>query len=104
MNDRYILIDTTGKTEVIINDKGDSLQFAYDAIGCEYVELARIGNSFALLVDEEGLFKPDPQYNALASHLANTRIVGKAVLVRIEGEEIKGLTDKQIELEEWLPF
>lgn len=77
-------------------EESDILQTAYDLIGCRFVEVVSFRAGFfdlALLVDEEGFLRSDPQTNKLASVLAGKSLVGGALAVCIRGEDIVGLSD-----------
>jgi len=55
-----------------------------------------------VLVDEEGLLKNEPQYNALATALTAhaewpNNIVGPAAILGDDGEDICGLTAEQVQ-------
>lgn len=62
------------------------LQFCYDQIGCHTIDIVNahselpVYHSIGLIVDDEGLFVPDPQTNALASILYGSRLVGKVLI------------------------
>lgn len=75
------------QTEVFPKDKenGFTLDEVYALIGCELVEIAcRFEDGKMMLVDEEGLLKPDPEVNPLASMLFGDYIVGNALIVEDE--------------------
>jgi hypothetical protein len=50
-------------------------------LGCELIEIVALPLGFAMLVDEEGIFKKNPKYNKLASAYARQRILGDALIV-----------------------
>jgi hypothetical protein len=71
----------TEPTEIVPANGSDfTLQELYNAIGCEMIEIVYLPNDIILIVDEEGMLKPNPVINRLASHFAHQRIVGNAIL------------------------
>lgn len=82
---------------------------SYDLIGCDLLEpvytLSRISRDLegiVMLVDEEGIYNDSRLANIFASMLAGVPIVGNAVIVRENGDEVEYLTDEDIELCEQL--
>lgn len=77
---RAEVIFTTGQRTSIMPENGTnfSLNELYDYIGCETVEIVRVGNRL-MIVDEDGLAH-GKKINSTASFLANQPIVGNVVL------------------------
>lgn len=82
-----------------LRDEREELQWMYEVIGCQYVEMVVVTDQLTLWVDEEGLLKEAPVLNAVASFLAKTRIAGNALLLGgvTRFGTTRGLTDQQIE-------
>ena len=63
----------------------------YALVGCSLLEIVRLGNGSILLVDEEGLFNAPVTVNEIASEMAGTTLVGKAVLLdKAEAKKVLG--------------
>lgn len=63
----------------------------YALVGCSLLEIVRLGNGSILLVDEEGLFNAPVTINEIASEMAGTTLVGKAVLLdKAEAKKVLG--------------
>lgn len=77
-------------TDIANSTPDEELHAMQDAIG-GYIEVVRISDDAALIVDEEGLLKVLCQ-NALASLVSRQQIVGTALLVGVEtdadGEQV----------------
>lgn len=83
------LIKVSGELEAL-PDGELSLEQMYAAIGCDVVELVRVGEGADLWCDEEGLLKPHPKLNYKATMLYRSAypdvpaeelgIVGNAIL------------------------
>ena len=64
---------------------GFTLEELYGLLECEMIEIATsFQDGKMLVVDEEGLFKPDPVVNPVASMLVGDYIVGNAIVVSQE--------------------
>ena len=76
------LMKATGETEMrrVEDATFDKLR---KIIGCRNAEYVPLKGGNALLVDEEGLLKEEPQYNEFASFNAKRHIVGDALAVRL---------------------
>lgn len=77
---------------------------SYELIGCDLLEpvytLSRISRDFeglVMLVDEEGIYNDSRLANIFASMFAGVPIVGNAVIVRENGDEVEYLTDEDID-------
>lgn len=70
------LLKTNG--EIIDNFTAETLKEKQDAVG-GYIELVRIHDGSFLVVNEEGTFYAQLEYNENASSLANMQIVGDAI-------------------------
>lgn len=72
------------QTEVYPADKenGFTLEELYGMLECDMIEIAcTFSDGKMLIVDEEGLLKPNPVVNPTASMLVGDYIVGNAVVV-----------------------
>lgn len=81
-----IIIKISGEHEAIepANGKAFTLQELQNVVG-GYIELIPIHSGdyadMLLIVNEEGLLKPNPQLNEEASKIAGRRIVGQVIIV-----------------------
>lgn len=63
-------------------ENGFTLKELYGLLECEMIEIATIfQDGKMLVVDEEGLLKPDPVVNPVASMLVGDYIVGNAIVL-----------------------
>lgn len=91
-----IVIAPDGTRTTLIGDKPDgtlSLEQCQKAVG-GYIERVCLPGGTApedveMIADEEGLLKPDPQVNHLASAIAGRPIVGTVILVKVVGANWK---------------
>ena len=67
----------------------DELEFYYEHLGCDLVDIVRAGD-YLLIVDDEGLLVGDPQPNDAASILYGHPIFGAALIVK-EGHDESGV-------------
>lgn len=66
-------------------ENGFTLEELYGLLECEMIEIATtFQDGKMLVVDEEGLLKPDPIVNQVASMLVGDYIVGNAIVVSQE--------------------
>lgn len=86
---KALKIENTGIAEVSIENTLEALQAAVDG----YIEaVTLIPDKAVMIVNEEGLLRgmaPNP----IASAVANTQIVGPAVVVGVDGEEFAGIPE-----------
>lgn len=87
----------------------EGLKFYYKQLDCEYIEIVRpvgLTEGYCMVVDEEGLLKPSPVFNPVASILYGTPahgnpIVGKVLIAKEEftptGIELVGLNQRDVE-------
>lgn len=78
----------------------DELEFYYEHLGCDLIDIVR-GGDYLIIVDDEGLFVRDPQLNEAASVLYGSPLFGAALIVKEgyseTGEAIcEGLTSEDI--------
>lgn len=66
-------------------ENGFTLKELYGLLECEMIEIATtFQDGKMLVVDEEGLLKPEPVVNPVASMLVGDYIVGNAIVVSQE--------------------
>lgn len=83
-----------------IIDFVDELEFFYEHLGCDLIDIVR-ADEYLLIVDDEGLLVGDPQPNEAASILYGNPIFGSALIVKEGYTEIgeaicEGLTSDDI--------
>lgn len=99
-----IYIPVEGKPEMIeFKGQTRNLDWYYEKIGCDWIELVRTPfDKKKLVIDEEGLLKDEPKTNMIASILYGAAIhgqpiVGNAILCDTkltgEGEDLIGMTE-----------
>lgn len=84
MKEHFILITPENAVKGVTTEN-PGLDFYYEQVGCQSIEIVRISRTRAkhvLVVDEEGLLKENPQLNAIASLLAMQPIYGNALLAK----------------------
>lgn len=76
------IIKTTGEKENIepADGKVFSLKELQKAVN-GYIEIVSLDSGKLMIVDEEGLIKPDPILNKEASKIAGQRIVGQVIII-----------------------
>ena len=86
---KALKLENTGIAEVSIENTLEALQAAVDG----YIETVRLVPGRAvMIVNEEGLLRgmtPNP----IASAVANTQIVGPAVVVGVDGEDFTDIPE-----------
>lgn len=96
-----------GRTNAKIVDVPDNANCEWYAtqIGCEWIEIvrpAKLPRGYVMIVDEEGLLKPN-FINLTGSWLYGTEthgnpIMGNILIVREENCDLRGLTDDEVEV------
>ena len=86
------VIKITDSVELI--DIPNELECLQKEVG-GYIELVRLNRESAIIVDEEGPLNGKP-YNFLASMIAGFGLVGDALLVGIDGEEMCDVPENYI--------
>lgn len=81
------VIPPTGTVRGLDFEPEDTLDALQAAVGC-YIEVAgsftQDGQTVYVIVDEEGLLKPNPEGNGVASGLVGRPVFGTAVLISEE--------------------
>ena len=81
----------------------NSLEFYYEQIGCDMIEIVPIRalielnekcENYIMIVDEEGLLKANPKLNVNASIMYGSLIYGNAIVVKDLGEDFGGLEEE----------
>lgn len=78
----------------------DDLEFYYEHLGCDLIDIVR-GGDYLIIVDDEGLLVGEPQLNEAASVLYGSPLFGAALIVKEGYTEIgeafcEGLSDEDI--------
>lgn len=91
-----IVLDEYSGVSVKTTEKYPSLEELQRIVDgyIEVVRLNRNGNSFLMIVDEDGIF--NKKYNQRASELYHAQIFGPDVLLSEEGEEMAAFTSEEI--------
>lgn len=94
---QLIVLDEYGGVCVMTTGKYPSLEELQRIVDgyIEVVRLNRNGNSFLMIVDEDGIFN-NKKYNQSASELYHAQIFGPAVLLSEDGEEMAAFTSEEI--------
>lgn len=81
----------------------NTLEFYYEQIGCDMIEIVPVRalvqlsekcEDYVMIVDEESLLKTAPKLNIYASVLYGSPIYGNAVIVKDAGEDFDGLEEE----------
>lgn len=107
MNKEYAIYlpKGVGKPEIIEFKKEEGLDFYYKTIDCELIDIVNtVIEDYCLVVDDEGLMKPEPEINLRASLLYgylehHQPIVGNALICKNkytnQGTETVGYSYKE---------
>lgn len=93
-----LLIDV--KNGEVSIKKAESYKDYYKLVGCSTFDIAmrKIGGEvFALVVDDEGLLKKNPQVSAIFKS-GELGLVGNIFVLKAEGEDLVGLTNHEMQV------